>query len=127
KPAWWAVFERQDWATEELVEDAESLGDLTLVSQEADKRSWVATYRFPPQDTRLKVGGTPKIAESLENAGTIVELEPENGHVVLRRGMLKGDFPENCSLTPGAPIDQGKLVSGVMGLVERLCSDPASD
>lgn len=127
KPAWWAVFERQDWATEELVEDAESLGDLTLVSQEADKRSWVATYRFPPQDTRLKVGGTPKIAESLENAGTIVELEPENGHVVLRRGMLKGDFPDSCSLSPGAPLDQGKLVSGVMGLVERLCADPASD
>lgn len=127
KPAWWAVFERQDWATEELVEDAESLGDLTLVSQVADKRSWVATYRFPPQDTRLKVGGTPKIAESLENAGTIVELEPENGHVVLRRGMLKGDFPDSCSLSPGAPLDQGKLVSGVMGLVERLCADPASD
>src|SRR5690606_5813215 len=49
KPAWWAVFERQDWATEELVEDAESLGDLTLVRQAADKKSWVATYRFPPQ------------------------------------------------------------------------------
>lgn len=127
KPAWWAVFERQDWATDELVEDAESLGDLTLVRQAADKKSWVATYRFPPQDTRLKVGGTPKIAESLEAAGTIVELEPENGHVVLRRGMLKGEFPDSCSLTPGAPIDQAKLVSGVMGLVERLCADPSSD
>jgi predicted RecB family nuclease len=127
KPAWWAVFERQDWATDELVEDAESLGDLTLVRQAADKKSWVATYRFPPQDTRLKVGGTPKIAESLEAAGTIVELEPENGHLVLRRGMLKGDFPDQCSLTPGAPIDQGKLVSGVMGLVGRLCADPSSD
>lgn len=127
KPAWWAVFERQDWATDELVEDAESLGDLTLVRQAADKKSWMATYRFPPQDTRLKVGGTPKIAESLEAAGTIVELEPENGHLVLRRGMLKGDFPDHCSLTPGAPIDQGKLVSGVMGLVGRLCADPSSD
>jgi len=127
KPAWWAVFERQDWATDELVEDAESLGDLTLVSREADKRSWVSTYRFPPQDTRLKVGGTPKIAESLEAAGTIVELEPENGHVVLRRGMLKGDLPDSCSLSPGAPLDQGKLVSGVMGLVERLCADPSGD
>ncbi|MGH7020863.1 MAG: TM0106 family RecB-like putative nuclease, partial [Brevundimonas sp.] len=127
KPAWWAVFERQDWATDELVEDAESLGDLTLVRQAADKKSWVATYRFPPQDTRLKVGGSPKIAESLEGAGTIVELEPENGHLVLRRGMLKGDFPDTCSLTPGAPIDQRKLVGGLMGLVERLCANPASD
>lgn len=127
KPAWWAVFERQDWATDELVEDAESLGDLTLVRQTADKRSWLATYRFPPQDTRLKVGGTPKIAETLEGAGAVVELEPENGHIVLRRGTPKGDFPDKCSLTPGAPIDQRRLVDGVMGLVERLCADPASD
>jgi hypothetical protein len=30
KPGWWALFERQAWSENELVDDAESLGGLRL-------------------------------------------------------------------------------------------------
>jgi predicted RecB family nuclease len=42
KPQWWAIFDRQIWTEEELIEDPESLGCLTLVGQSPDKRSLVA-------------------------------------------------------------------------------------
>lgn len=127
KPVWWEIFDRQTWTNDELTEDPESLGGLRLESQVQDKRSYVATYRCPPQDTRLKVGSAPKIAATLEPAGAIVALDAEQGVAVLRRGVAKGDFPDSCCLSPGAPIDQKNLVQGLTRLLERLTSDPTSD
>jgi uncharacterized protein len=126
KPVWWAIFDRQTWTDEELIEDVESLGHLTLVSQAVDKRSFVATYAFPLQDTRLKPGARPKIAATLEPAGAIVDLSPEAGRVTLRRGTAAGDFPETCSLTPGDPISQKVLVEGLMGFFAALLTEPAA-
>ena len=80
KPGWWAVFERQAWSEEELIDDAESLGGLQLDLSTAPvpvKKSFDTTYRFPPQDTKLKVGDTPKVAETVGYAGKIVDLRPK--------------------------------------------------
>jgi hypothetical protein len=49
KPGWWAVFERQAWSEEELIEDPESLGDLSPDPHAPpvhDKRSVEMTFRF---------------------------------------------------------------------------------
>jgi predicted RecB family nuclease len=127
KPVWWQIFDRQTWTDEELTEDIESLGGLTLRGQVQDKRSFVATYAFEPQETRLKEGSTPKISATLENAGSITELSAEDGRVVLRRGTAKGDFPTSCSLSPGSPIKQDKLIEGVVSLAGRVAHDPTSD
>jgi len=62
KPGWWALFERQAWSEDELVDDAESLGGLQLDIRTPPvqvKKSLDTTYVFPPQDTKLKVGDTP--------------------------------------------------------------------
>ena len=126
KPVWWGIFERQTWTDDELVEDVESLGNLTLQSQTIDKRSYVATYAFPPQDTRLKAGSKPKFSLSLADAGAISDLNAEEGRVAIRRGTGQGHFPEMGSLTPGKPINQKKLVDGLVHLLEALCADPHS-
>jgi predicted RecB family nuclease len=124
KPGWWAVFERQNWSEEELVEDPESLGDLSpdpLSPPVPDKKSIEATFRFPPQDTKLRIRDTPKIAATLAYAGSIVELLPEDGVVVLRRGVKAGDFPERFSLL-SAPLNQGDLPGAVMAFAERFAA-----
>lgn len=127
KPGWWAVFERQSWSEEELVEDAESLGDLSLdpnTPPVPDKKSVETTFRFPPQDTKLRIRNTPKIASSLSYAGSIVRLEPEDGVVVLRRGTKSGAYPDRFSLIP-APIDQRELPVSVMAFAERFIAGGA--
>lgn len=106
KPGWWALFERQAWSDDELIDDAESLGAITLdasVSPVPFKRSFDTTYSFPPQDTKLKIAARPKVAETLANAGTIVDLSAEDGRLVLRRGAKAPPLPEQFALLP-API-----------------------
>ena len=123
KPQWWALFDRQTWTNEDLFEDLESLAGLTLDRDTpvfVDKRSLVATYRFEPQDTKLKEGDLVKIASTLEPAGTIVELDTDTGRVVVRRQIKAGDFPEACSLIPGRLIDQDILVDAVVAFARRI-------
>jgi uncharacterized protein len=122
KPGWWSVFERQTWSDDELVDDAESLGALELdpsVAPQVEKLSLLRTFRFPPQDTKLKVGETPKVSNPLTYAGTIVDLAAEEGRIVLKRGAKAGEYPDRFGLL-AAPLDQQQLPVAVMDFAERF-------
>lgn len=126
KPGWWAVFERQAWSEDELIEDAESLGGVRLDTNTPPvpvKRSIDTAYTFPPQDTKLRVGGKPKIAETIAGAGTIVGLDAEEGRIVLRRGVNAAPLPPGFSLIP-APIDMQKVPDAVLAFAERFAQGP---
>lgn len=120
KPQWWALFDRQTWTDEELIEDPESLGGLTVVSVGGEKRSLLTTYAFPPQDTKLKEGDRPRIALTLEPAGSIVDLSVEDGRIVLKRAANKGDHPREASLSPGQLIDQGVMERALLEMAKRF-------
>lgn len=122
KPQWWALFDRQTWTDDELIEDPESLGGLALVSVGGEKRSLLTTYAFPPQDTKLKEGDRPRIALTLEPAGSIVELSVEDGVVVLKRAANKGDHPPEASLSPGQLIDQSVMERALLEVARRLAA-----
>jgi len=122
KPQWWALFDRQTWTDDELIEDAESLGGLELISQQPDAKSLVATYRFPEQDTKVKEGDRPRIALTLDPAGLVAELDLERQRVVLRRQAKSGDFPEHVSLSPGQLIDQSVLEQALLEVAKRVAN-----
>jgi uncharacterized protein len=126
KPGWWALYERQAWSEDELVDDAECLGGLQLDAATPPvpvKRSLDTTYIFLPQDTKLKVGDTPRIAETLGYAGTIVDLAAEDGRIVLRRGAKSRAIPERFSLVP-APINLQTVPDAVLAFAERFARGP---
>lgn len=126
KPGWWALFERQAWSEDELIEDAESLSAAQLdpdVPPVPVKRSMDTTYRFPPQDTKLKVGDTPRIAETLGTCGTIMDISAEDGRLVLRRGVKGAPLPERFSLVP-APISLQGVPDAVIAFAERFAQGP---
>jgi len=125
KPQWWALFERQTWSDEELTEDAESLGCITFDATamvECVKRSHLLICRFPPQDTKLKLGGKPVMASTLEPAGTIENIRPEEGLLVLRRGVGRDELPSEFSLLPPRPLKQQILIDAVTAFAERFAS-----
>jgi predicted RecB family nuclease len=127
KPGYWAMFERQSWTDEDLVEDAESVGLVTLdpkVAPVPDKKSLLTTFRFPPQDTKLKLADTPRIAMTLANAGTIKELDPEAGTIVLRRG--PGGYPLLFSLIP-SPLSRPEPPEAVLAFAERFADASLDD
>ena len=56
KPQWRQFFDRKDLSDEELIDDRECIGNMKLVSQFQDKRSFVYKYIFPEQEYKLKKG-----------------------------------------------------------------------
>lgn len=120
KPALWAMFDRCEQDADDLVDDAECIGALSP-DRDADgswqqkvKRSIEATYRFPEQDTKLRIGTRVLHAPTLMKMGEITALDPEGGTVSVKR-MLKADevFPREGSLIPEPVINNKPLIAAV--------------
>ncbi len=118
KPIWWKIFSLIGADEEELIEDLDCLAGLRQVGDvERVKRSYLATYKFPLQDTRLGKGARPFMSSTGEPAGVIEELDRERGIVSLKRGTGRGEMPKALSLLPERPIDARKLSYAI-----RLCA-----
>jgi predicted RecB family nuclease len=107
KPAWWAMFNRQDMSEEELIDDAECIGGLTADPHRPpfpEKRSIVHSYRFPAQDFKLRLGDRPLIADTLAPAGEIVRLDEDGCAISLKVSKNRGPLPSSFSLIPTGPI-----------------------
>ena len=105
RPVWWAYFNRQDMSPEELVEDGEAIGELSLDPDEppvADVRSFIYTLRFPEQEHKLAAGA--EIIDVATGRGVnVVEIDDEAGVVRIRRGQNRAGEPLPAALMPGGP------------------------
>jgi uncharacterized protein len=125
KPSYWAMFHRQELSEEELVEDAECIGALRpdpSAPPYADKRSKVYTFRFPPQDFKMRMGNRPKRAASLKDAGEIVFLDEEAGQIALKIGLKAEPYEEAFSLIPPGPRDPDAQREAIYRFAESLIS-----
>ncbi|GAA1243242.1 TM0106 family RecB-like putative nuclease [Oryzihumus leptocrescens] len=107
RPAWWEVYRLEDLLEDELEDDGSALGPLSppeLVGQEKRSRLW--RYTFPPQDTRVQVGKDALDAKDHQRAGTVVELDPAAGHIVLK---LQAEPKASRGFGPPGPINTGPL------------------
>lgn len=108
KPQYWAMYDRRDSTTDELIDDAECLGGLTRdtsVPPYKEKRSIVYSYKFPPQDFKLSVGDDCLHADTLKSAGKIVAVDDEKNTISLKIGATQPALPEEMSIIPTGPID----------------------
>jgi uncharacterized protein len=113
KPQWWAMFDRAERDTEELIEDADSLGGLEAVGEARPMdRSLVRTYRYPEQETKLREDANVKMKEGLKSVG-IVRLDPGTREVDVKLGPSAGTPPERLDLIPGGPIGNEVLREAV--------------
>src|SRR3546814_8107605 len=73
------------------MDDVECIGDISPDVdaqgqwQRADKRSTIASYQFPPQETKLREGAAVLHAPSLQKVGTILSLDSEAGTAEIKR------------------------------------------
>jgi uncharacterized protein len=105
KPVWWAMFERMEASPEELVEDAESIGLLELVSgPEPVARSQCWTFTFPAQEHKIRPGQDVIDPATGFYAGDVTELDREERRLVLKRGPKLDDVPLPRALAPGGPF-----------------------
>ncbi|MEE4540182.1 MAG: TM0106 family RecB-like putative nuclease [Erythrobacter sp.] len=120
KPALWAMFDRCEREAEELIEDTECIGailpacDADGVWQRREKQSTIASYRFPPQETKLREGDGVLHAPSLARIGTVVTIDGQAGQVEVKRGnRTDGIWPEDGSLIPQPTIPNKILIAAV--------------
>jgi predicted RecB family nuclease len=106
KPVWWAFFERIEMSPAELVEDAESIGMLELVSgPEPVLRSKAWALTFPPQEHKIGQGQDVFDPATRRRAGEITEVDREARHLVLKRGPSFEEVELPKALIPGRPYD----------------------
>ncbi len=126
KSEWWAMFDRQDWELDELIEDAECLGGLEaerIRPPVRDKQSLIFTYRFPSQDFKFSVGDSCLVAQTLERAGEIVELDADGCLVRIKRGAKYGLLQESLSIIPSGPIDTKVLRDAIYRFADAVVAD----
>jgi len=123
KPAWWAVFSRQDLQHVELLEDAECLAGLTPHPDHPprpEKRSMVHTFKFPAQDFKLKVGDTPRRAGTLEPAGDVFAIDEDGLTIELKLGPKRTPLEAGDSLIPSGPVGDRELRAAVYRFAEAV-------
>jgi len=132
RPEWRMFFERKTMSHEDLVSDAECIGDLTkdaeptqAVSKDPKKklRSSIYTYKFPEQDYKIKLQDKTTIANEIylgtkDYAGEVFELDAHNRIIKLKKA---GDpLPDNISISRGKPRDPSLFEKNIFNFMDSV-------
>ncbi len=124
KPEWWFQFTRCEMPEEELIDDRACLGGLERdveVPPFREKRSMVFTYRFPPQDFKMKKGDEPRRAvPDREPAGEIFSLDEKTGRIQLKVGPSVPALGDRLSLMPAPPIADTSLREALLRYAQAV-------
>ncbi len=102
KPVWWAFFDKLELTPEELVLDADAIGNLESIgAPRPDKRSLVYTLAYPPQEQ--KIGGDPLDHATGKPAGELLRHDRDARVIELKRGRSFMDVELPRALLPGNP------------------------
>jgi predicted RecB family nuclease len=132
KPVWWAFFHRLEMSSEELVEDAESIGGLELTGgPEPVAKSHAYAFTFPPQEHKLGAGQNVTDPGTGRGAGEILELDRDARTLSLRRGPSLAEVPLPAALIPkdyyGTPNQEDALERIGRSLLARDRRFPAAE
>ena len=121
KPSWWRYFDLRGMTPEELVDERDAIGLLELdptVEPMPVKRSLDWTFRFPPQEFRLKPGHAddPTTGES----HSVVAVADD--HVVIRRSANRS-APRPGALVGGGPVNVTVLREALVDLAGSLLAE----
>jgi uncharacterized protein len=104
RPAWWAFYERCGMTSDELVDDAESIGGLEPDGRPTpSKRSLVHRFRFPAQQHKLAPGDQVIDPATRAAAGTIEAIDDVGTTLELRRGPGLASTALPTALIPPKP------------------------
>lgn len=121
KPAAWAVYDAAGKVSDDLCDDMDCLGGLIAAGPvEPEKKSVKRTYRYPPQETKLRPGKDACIllGEVVATVG-IIDLDRRTRQVTVKLGpKYGGHLPERLDLLPTFAINADPIPAAVMATVE---------
>lgn len=119
KPAWWAFFERVEKSQDELIEDADCIGELQIdprFASEKVKRSIRYHLKFPPQETKLHSGSRAVLVENGKSISNLL-IDPESGELSFTVSE-KVEIPVKFALGPTSPIDATPQIKAIKRYVD---------
>jgi predicted RecB family nuclease len=122
KPAWWAMFARQDMTEEERIEDMECIASLVRdagVAPVREKQSHVYTYRYPEQETKLKSGDNVVVV-GMDARLRDFEVDQDTRRVTFKMAARHGEPAQRISIGAGGPIKTNKLREAVFRFADSL-------
>lgn len=126
RPKWWEFFRVEDLDEEMLVEDPSTIGGLSApVNVGEVKASFLWRYDFEPQDCKLSVGHSAVDVDEPHSAlGTVVELDPVAGHIVLKRSK-RTEPATPRGFGPEGPINVKVLQASIARAGEQVLAGEA--
>lgn len=127
KPVWWAFFDRCDNVDDLLEFDREAIGGLSLIEDDEprrEKRSFVYSYRMPPQRYKLAAGdGVCDPATHLPRTiGTILAIDDERGVLELKSTMDRERARRLRAIVPGGPVNTDVQVAALYRLARAFAA-----
>ena len=123
KVAWWRWYRLTSLTSEELSEDRDALGPLTVDGVVAsDGKTDVVRYRFDPQEHAVREGRTaftPCVRDGErdgESAGQVALLDNARGVIELRRGRHIGQRPHPEYLIPERPFSTSQHARALLAV-----------
>lgn len=128
RPMWWRYFQFQEYSPEELVEDPETLGQLTFRG-EADG-AWVFDFD-PDQEYKMHAGQDVSDPDTGKTVGRIRTLDPVEGRLTLRPRRGAADPPRALMPAPGpstAVLEEAlqRVARSVLAAGELTATEPFS-
>ncbi|RRH77270.1 bifunctional RecB family nuclease/DEAD/DEAH box helicase [Falsigemmobacter faecalis] len=125
KPAQWAVFESLSKDEDALLEDLNALAGLRAIGPpEPVKRSFQRSYRFAPQETKLRAGkrATLPVSDGPPASVTIEALDRRAGRITLKAGPGKAALlSDHLSLHPDWPLETKVLAAALRDVIDDQC------
>jgi predicted RecB family nuclease len=124
KPEWWSIFSRRDMSTEELIDDPECIGGMTLqriLPNSSDRGADIWVYRYPDQEFKLREGEQCARTDTSDELGRIVKID-EDACLVQIQSNPRNHPPQQVSVSSGLPIQTWPLAKAIQRFADSIIS-----
>ncbi|MBC2802391.1 TM0106 family RecB-like putative nuclease [Rhizobium ruizarguesonis] len=129
KPAQWAVFDSAAKDEEDLIDDLDALAGLEAIGPVVPvKRSFARSYRFPPQETKLRGGkrATVPIFDGPPISVSIEEMDRRTRQITVKVGLGKNHLlTDRLTLHPDWPLNTEVIATALRDVIADQCGSRA--
>ena len=133
RPEWWSFRGRRFKNTEELIEDPDCIGGLTMVGNpQPIKQSLLYKYKFPDQEYKIKKDQDVTNAQWIEfkkaYAGIIESVDAYKKILTISKGTginkktgeVKENLPYSLNIGPKKPLPPDKIETSIQNLIKEV-------
>lgn len=125
KPAQWAVFDSVGKDEDDLIDDLDALAGLEATGPAVPvKRSIARTYRYPPQEMKLRAGrnATVPVLDGPPATVSIEALDRTGREITVKVGTAKAHLlTDRLTLHPDWPLNTDVIAASLRGVIADQC------